>query len=60
MFTHNLLILCSIEEFSPSSVTGCNDLLIITDDEKDTLQISGKRINVMPAWEWLLGKDQIL
>ena len=40
-----------------SSVTGCDNLLIITDDEKDTLQISGKRINVMPAWEWLLGKD---
>ena len=39
-----------------SSVTGCDNLLIITDDEKDTFQISGKRIDVMPAWEWLLGK----
>ena len=40
-----------------SSATGCDNLLIITVDEKDTFQISGKRINVMPAWEWLLGKD---
>ena len=40
-----------------SSATGCDNLLIITDDEKDTFQISGKRIDVMPAWEWLLGKD---
>lgn len=38
-----------------SSVTGCDNLLIITDDEKDSLNIEGKRIDVIPAWEWLLG-----
>lgn len=38
-----------------SSVTGCDNLLIITDDEKDSLNIEGKRVDVIPAWEWLLG-----
>lgn len=38
-----------------SSVTGCDNLLIITDDEKDSLNIEGKRVGVIPAWEWLLG-----
>ena len=37
-----------------SSITGCDNLLIITHDEKDTFQREGKQINVMPAWEWLL------
>ena len=38
-----------------SSVTGCDNLLIITDDEKDSLNVEGKRVDVIPAWEWLLG-----
>ena len=38
-----------------SSVTGCDNLLIITDDEKDSLDVEGKRVDVIPAWEWLLG-----
>lgn len=38
-----------------SSVTGCDNLLIITDDEKDSLNMEGKRVDVIPAWEWLLG-----
>lgn len=38
-----------------SSVTGCDNLLIITDDEKNSLNIEGKRVDVIPAWEWLLG-----
>ena len=37
-----------------SSITGCDNLLIITNDEKDSFHIKGKHINVMPAWEWLL------
>ena len=38
-----------------SSVTGCDDMLIITDDEKDSFSVDGKQINVIPAREWLLG-----
>lgn len=37
-----------------SSITGCDNLLIITNDEKDSFHIKGKHINVMPVWEWLL------
>ena len=37
-----------------SSITGCDNLLIITNDEKDSFHIKEKHINVMPAWEWLL------
>ena len=39
-----------------SSATKCDNLLIITNDEKDTFQKAGKRIDVIPAWEWLLNK----
>ena len=37
-----------------SSITGCDNLLIITNDEKDSFHIKEKHIYVMPAWEWLL------
>ena len=40
-----------------SSATKCDNLLIITNDEKDTFQKAGKRIDVIPAWEWLLNKE---
>ncbi len=39
-----------------SSATKCDNLLIITNDEKNTFQKAGKRIDVIPAWEWLLNK----
>lgn len=42
-----------------SSATGCDNLLIITDDEENSLEVDGKRINVVPAWKWLLNKDSI-
>lgn len=37
-----------------SSVTGCDNLLIITNDEEDVLVKDGKKIQVKPAWKWLL------
>ncbi|MBU3857018.1 MAG: hypothetical protein H9928_10805, partial [Candidatus Phocaeicola excrementipullorum] len=40
-----------------SSVTGCDDMLIITDDEEKTILRDGKRIIVVPAWKWLLEKS---
>ena len=42
-----------------SSVTGCDDLLVITDDEEDLLVKEGKQIHVVPAWKWLLDKESI-
>ena len=42
-----------------SSATGCDNLLIITDDEENSFEVDGKRINVVPAWKWLLNKDSI-
>lgn len=37
-----------------SSATGCSNLLIITNDEKEQFTIEEKQISVMPAWEWLV------
>lgn len=42
-----------------SSATGCDNLLIITDDEENSLEVDGKKVNVVPAWKWLLNKDSI-
>ena len=42
-----------------SSATGCDNLLIITDDEENSLEADGKKVNVVPAWKWLLNKDSI-
>lgn len=37
-----------------SAVTGCDNLLIITCDEEETLLREGKEIQVVRAWKWLL------
>lgn len=37
-----------------SSVTGCDNLLIITNDEEYVLVKDGKKIQVKPAWKWSL------
>lgn len=37
-----------------SSATGCSNLIIITNDEKEQFTIEEKQISVMPAWEWLV------
>lgn len=42
-----------------SSVTGCDNLLIITDDEEKSIEVDGKKVNVVPAWKWLLNKGGI-
>lgn len=40
-----------------SDATGCNALFIITaDTSEDILTEDGRRIQVIPAWRWLLGK----
>lgn len=37
-----------------SEATGCNALTIISKDEENTLTEKGKRINIIPAWKWML------
>ena len=37
-----------------SSVTKCDNLLIITNNEESSLMADGKKISIMPAWRWLL------
>lgn len=37
-----------------SSATGCDNLLILTDDEEDTITDNGRTIHVMPVWKWIL------
>lgn len=39
-----------------SRKTGCNELLLITDHDKKEIQIEGKTIQVIPAYEWLTTK----
>ena len=42
-----------------SHATGCDNLLIITDDEAAVFERDGKRIEVIPAWRWLLGMEPV-
>ncbi len=37
-----------------SAVTKCDNLLIITKDEENTLKQGEKEIRIVPAWKWLL------
>jgi uncharacterized protein len=37
-----------------SKVVKCNKMMIITRDQKQTIEESGKTIEVIPVWEWLL------
>jgi len=37
-----------------SKVTGCDKLFIITKEEEGLMEVEGKRIQVLPAWKWLL------
>ncbi|MDD2293201.1 MAG: hypothetical protein PHD07_03190 [Bacteroidales bacterium] len=37
-----------------SKVVECKKLMIITRDQKQTIEESGKTIEVIPVWEWLL------
>jgi predicted AAA+ superfamily ATPase len=38
-----------------SKILECKKMLIINGDAEKTLKISGKRIEVIPAWKWFLG-----
>ena len=40
---------------SVAKKTGCNDLLLITDHDSDTISEDGVSIKVVTAREWLLG-----
>lgn len=33
-------------------------MIIITYDERETIEHNGRRIDVFPAWQWLLGNEQ--
>lgn len=39
-----------------SKATGCDNLLIITAEETESIVEEGKTITVIPAWRWLLGR----
>lgn len=39
---------------SLSKVLPCKELLVITRDEESTVESGSKKINVRPAWKWLL------
>ena len=41
--------------FSVAKKTGCNDLLLITDHDSDTISEGGVSIKVVTARKWLLG-----
>ncbi len=38
-----------------SDETGCRDLFLITDTERHTIEKEGRKIHILPAYEWLLG-----
>ena len=40
-----------------ASVLECNKLLIITREEERTAVISGRKIQIIPLWKWLLHED---
>ena len=37
-----------------SRATDCNNMLIITHNEEETITIEDKTIAVIPAWKWML------
>ena len=47
-------------ELSPlvkfSDKTGCENLYLITWSEEGSLTLNGKKIQIVPAWRWLLGR----
>lgn len=36
-----------------SSVTGCDNMKIITSDYEAVLEIENKKVEVIPAWKWM-------
>lgn len=41
-----------------SAATGCDNLLIVTRDRRDTITAGDKRIRVVEAWRWLNGETE--
>lgn len=39
-----------------SAKTGCNDLLLITDHDEQSCVVDGKKIDIIPAYSWLVEK----
>ena len=39
-----------------SAETGCNNLYLITDFERESLTMEGKPIEIIPAYDWLIEK----
>lgn len=37
-----------------AAVLECESLLIITRDEEKTIEVSGRTVNILPVWKWLL------
>lgn len=40
-----------------SIATGCDQLLIITSEASESIEVEGKRIRIVPAWRWLLDRE---
>jgi len=40
-----------------SKITGCENIYLITNHERESIEIKDKKINVVPAYEWLLSND---
>lgn len=40
-----------------SKITGCENIYLITNQERESIEFKDKKINVVPAYEWLLSKD---
>lgn len=43
--------------FKASEETGCNNLMLLTLSDEDTIEVEGKTIEVMPVYRWLLTGD---
>lgn len=42
-----------------SAMTGCDNMLIITNDEERTIVRDGKRIDVVKAWKWMIESEEL-
>lgn len=42
-----------------SAMTGCDNMLIITNDEDRTIVRDGKRIDVVKAWKWMIENEEL-
>lgn len=45
------------EILEASKIIKADNLLIVTNEQKDTLKVSGERVSIVPTWKWLLADD---